>query len=137
VFPSTKSRTGDTIESAGKNAYRATFVDKLLWANIMPDKTATTLNKVAVRAFNLIPAQMRNTLMRDKGKEFAAHKCLSQTLGIDSSSAHSYHSWEWGLNEHTYGVIRQYRSKKIAFDGLTPNSLTKSLSKSITGSTRV
>jgi IS30 family transposase len=46
-----KSRTGDreddTIESVGKNAYIATFVDrktKFLLAKLMPDKSAASLN---------------------------------------------------------------------------------------------
>jgi IS30 family transposase len=50
---------GDRVESAGKNAYIATFVDrktKLLLAKIMPDKRAATLNRTAVRAFKPIPA---------------------------------------------------------------------------------
>jgi IS30 family transposase len=75
---------GDSIESAGKNAYIATFVDrktKFLPAKVMPDKAAATLNKAAVRAFKPIPPQMWNTLTPDNGKEFAAHKELSQTLG--------------------------------------------------------
>jgi hypothetical protein len=67
----------------------------------MPDKTATTLNKAAGRAFKPIPAPRRNTLPLDNGKEFAAHKSLSQVLGVDLSFAHPYHSWERGLNEHT------------------------------------
>jgi IS30 family transposase len=52
---------GDTIESAGKNAYIAMFVDrktKALLAKVMPDKMAAALNKVAIRAFKPIPAQM-------------------------------------------------------------------------------
>jgi IS30 family transposase len=105
---------GDTIESAGKNAYIATFVNqktKLLVTKIMPDKTAVTLNKAAVRAFKPIPSQMRNTLTLDNGKEFAAHKRLSQALGIDIYFAHPYHSWERGLNEHTNGPLRQYLPK--------------------------
>jgi IS30 family transposase len=119
---------GDTIESAGKNAYIATIVDrktKLLLAEVMPDKRAATLNKAAVRAFKSIPAQMRNTLTLDNGKEFAAHKSLSQRLGIDIYFAHPYHSWERGLNEHTNGLIRQYLPKKIPFDTLTQKQLDK------------
>jgi IS30 family transposase len=53
-------REGDTIESAGKSAYIATFVDrktKFLPAKIMPDKRADTLNKAAVHAFRGIPAE--------------------------------------------------------------------------------
>jgi IS30 family transposase len=52
---------GDTIESAGKNAYIAIFVDrktKSLPAKIMPDKTAAALNKAAIRAFKPIPASV-------------------------------------------------------------------------------
>jgi IS30 family transposase len=107
---------GDAVESFGKKAYTATFVDrktKFLPAKLMPDKAAATLNRAAVRAFKSIPAQMRNTLTPDNGKEFAAHKSLSQALGIDIYFAHPYHSWERGLNEHANGLIRQYPPKKI------------------------
>jgi IS30 family transposase len=85
----------------------------------MPDKAAATLNRAAVRAVKPIPGGMRNTLTLDNGKEFAAHKELSQTLGIEVYFAHPYQSWERGLNEHTNGLIRQYLPKKIPFDTLT------------------
>jgi IS30 family transposase len=67
---------GDTVESAGKSAYIATFVDrktKFLPAKVMPDKRADTLNKAAIRACRGIPHEARNTLTLDNGKEFAAH----------------------------------------------------------------
>jgi IS30 family transposase len=123
---------GDAIESAGKNAYIATFVDrktKLLLAKVMPDKTAATLNRAAIRAFKPIPAPMRNTLTLDNGKEFSAHKSLSQALALDIYFAHPYHSWERGLNEHTNGLIRQYPPKKILFDTLTQKQLDKIVDK--------
>jgi IS30 family transposase len=85
----------------------------------MPDKAAATLNRAAVRAFKPIPGGMRNTLTLDNDKEFAAHKSLSQALGVDIYFVHPYHSWERGLNEHTNGLIRQYLPKKILFDTLT------------------
>jgi IS30 family transposase len=117
-----KPRVGDTVESAGKNAYITAFVDrktKVILAKIMPDKRAATLNKATVRAFKPIPAHMRNTLTLDNGKEFAAHKSLSHALGIDIYFAHPYRSWERGLNEHANGLLRQYLPKKIPFDTLT------------------
>jgi IS30 family transposase len=119
---------GDTIESAGKNAYIATFVDrktKVLLANIMAD----TLNKAAVRAFRGIPAEARNTLTLDNDKEFVAHGTLSEALSIDIFFAHPYHSWERGLNEHTNGLIRQYLPKKVPFDTLTQKQLDKIVAK--------
>jgi IS30 family transposase len=120
---------GDTIESAGKSAYIATFVDrktKLLLAKIMPDKRADTLNKAAFRG---IPAEARNTLTLDNGKEFAGQSSLSQALSIDIFFAHPYHSWERGLNEHTNGLIRQYLPKKVPFDTLTQRQLDKIVDK--------
>jgi IS30 family transposase len=123
---------GDTIESAGKSAYIATFVDrktKFLLAKVMPDKKADTLNKAALRAFRGIPPEVRNTLTLDNGKEFAAHGSLSQTLSIDIFFAHPYHSWERGLNEHTNGLIRQYLPKKVPFDTLTQKQLDNIVAK--------
>jgi IS30 family transposase len=123
---------GDTVESAGKNAYIATFVDrktKVLLAKLMPDKRAATLNRAAIRAFKSIPAQKMNTLTVDNGKEFAGHKSLSQALGIAIYFAHPYRSWERGLNEHTNGLLRQYLPKKTPFDRLTQRQLDKIVAK--------
>jgi IS30 family transposase len=96
----------------------------------MPDnKWAATLNRAAVRAFKPIPEGMRNTMTLDNGKEFAAHKELSQALGIDVCFVHPYRSCKRGLNEHTNGLIRQYLPKKIPFDTLTQKQLDKIVDK--------
>jgi IS30 family transposase len=131
---------GDTIESAGKNAYIATFVDrktKLLLAKILPDKTAAALNKAAIRAFKPIPAPMRNTLTLDNGKEFAVHKSLSRDLALDIYFAHPYHSGERGLNEHINGLIGSTCLKRHRLMGSRKNSLTNSLIKSTIGHARL
>jgi IS30 family transposase len=123
---------GDTIESAGKSAYIATFVGrktKFFLAKLMPNKRAETLNKAAVRAFRGIAPEERNTLTLDNGKEFAAHSSLAEALSIDIFFAHPYHSWERGLNEHTNGLIRQYLPKKVPFDSLTQKQLDKIVAK--------
>jgi IS30 family transposase len=88
----------------------------------MPDKGAATLNRAAVRAFKPIPEGMRNTLTLDNGKEFAAHKELSQAVGIDTYFAHPYRPWERGL-------IRQYLPKKEPFDTPTQKQLDKIVDK--------
>jgi IS30 family transposase len=124
-----KSRIGDGEGDTRESAYRATFVDrktKLLLAKVMPDKTAATLNRAAIRAFRPIPA---HTLTLDNGKEFAAHKSLSRALGLDIYFPHPYHSWKRGLNEHTNGLIRQYLPKIIPFDHLTQKQLDNLVDK--------
>jgi IS30 family transposase len=41
---------GDTVESAGKNAYIATFVNRKTKL-LLPDKRAETLNQAVIHAF--------------------------------------------------------------------------------------
>jgi IS30 family transposase len=55
----------------------------------------------------------------DNGKEFSAAQEPAQALEIDTCFAHAYHSWEWGLNEHTNRLSRQYLPKKVPFTDLT------------------
>jgi IS30 family transposase len=59
------------------------------------------------------------TITSDNGKEFAAHKVISEALGIDFYFAHPYHSWERGSNENLNGLIRQYIPKRTDFDEIT------------------
>jgi IS30 family transposase len=132
ISPEQEIGGGGGIESAGKNAYIATFAGrktKLIPATIIPDKTAAALNRAALRALKPVPAPMRNTLTPDNGKEFAAPQSLSQALGLDIYFARPYHSWELGLNEHTNGLIHQYLPKKIPFDTLTQKQLYKIVDK--------
>jgi IS30 family transposase len=43
--------------------------------------------------------------------------------------AHPYHSWEWGLNENTNGLIRQYIPKGKDIDDLSDEDVAKIIGK--------
>lgn len=60
-----------------------------------------------------------HTITADNGKEFAAHKSISEALEIDFFFARPYHSWERGANENLNGLIRQFIPKKTDFSELT------------------
>jgi len=60
-----------------------------------------------------------HTITTDNGKEFAAHKMISESLDIDFFFARPYHSWERGSNENLNGLIRQYIPKKTDFSTIT------------------
>ncbi|MCY7423015.1 MAG: IS30 family transposase [Chitinophagaceae bacterium] len=60
-----------------------------------------------------------HTITSDNGKEFAAHKMISESLDIDFFFARPYHSWERGSNENLNGLIRQYIPKKTDFNTIT------------------
>lgn len=59
------------------------------------------------------------TITSDNGKEFAAHKTISDALGIDFFFAEPYHSWQRGSNENLNGLIRQYIPKQTDFRIIT------------------
>jgi IS30 family transposase len=59
------------------------------------------------------------TITADNGKEFAAHKTVTEQLGIDYYFARPYHSWERGSNENLNGLIRQYFKKSSDFTTIT------------------
>lgn len=61
----------------------------------------------------------------DNGTEFANHKCISESLGIDFYFTHPYSSWEKGTNENTNGLIRQYFPKGTDFNNISEAMLKK------------
>ena len=52
-----------------------------------------------------------HTITFDNGKEFTGHETIEAYLDAAIFFAHTYHSWERGLNENTNGLIRQYFPK--------------------------
>ena len=56
-----------------------------------------------------------HTITSDNGKEFAAHRKVSEISNIDYYFANPYHSWERGSNENLNGLVRQYIPKKSDF----------------------
>jgi len=119
---------GDTIESAGKKAYIATFVERktnYLIAGKMANKCSSTLNKTAVKAFSFIPKIYRKTLTVDSGKEFTDHGTLSSFTGLDIYFSHPYRSWERGANENMNGLLRQFFPKKKDFSQISQKQLDK------------
>ena len=49
-----------------------------------------------------------HTITSDNGKEFAAHKYISEKLGVKFYFAEPYSSWQRGANQNLNGLIRQY-----------------------------
>ncbi|MCA1592537.1 MAG: IS30 family transposase [Acidobacteria bacterium] len=65
------------------------------------------------------------TITSDNGREFAQHQSIAQQLKADFYFAHPYSSWERGLNENTFGLVRQYFPKKSDFSKITDRQVEK------------
>lgn len=70
-----------------------------------------------------------HTMTSDNGKEFANHETIANHLGADFYFAHSYASYERGLNENTNGLIRQYFPKNRDFKTITDDEIIIAIKK--------
>ena len=68
-------------------------------------------------------------LTSDNGKEFANHKTIAHHLGADFYFAHPYASYEWGTNENTNGLIRQYFPKSRDFRTITYDEIIRAVKR--------
>jgi IS30 family transposase len=59
----------------------------------------------------------------DKGKEFAGHKLINQSLGSTAYFADPFASWQRGSNENYNGLMRQYIPKKRRLSKVTDQEL--------------
>lgn len=59
------------------------------------------------------------TITADNGKEFSGHKNISEALETEFYFANPYSAWQRGLNEHTYGLLRQYFPKKMKLESVS------------------
>ena len=66
-----------------------------------------------------LPAQMRQTMTYDNGKEMTQHKLFTKNTNIKVYFCHPYSPWERGTNENTNGLIRQYFPKGTDFNKVT------------------
>lgn len=120
----------DTVIGSNHRGALVTHVDKaskFLLAGLLKDKSSQQVNRVTLGLFASVPADYRQTMTFDNGKEFTNHAELSANLGVSCFFARPYHSWERGLNEHTNGLLRQFFPKGTNFKIIKQEELKKAV----------
>jgi IS30 family transposase len=126
-----KKRLGDfeldTIVGANHKGTIVSIIDRcskitrlMLVSNATSDRVSLALKHLH-KPFK--EKNVLHTLTADNGKEFAAHKDITDELGGEFFFAKPYHSWQRGLNEHTNGLVRQYFPKGTDFTILTQEQI--------------
>ena len=113
---------GDLIESAGKDSYVLTLVDRkniYIWGTPLPSKDANTVTRAITEVLSDLPDNYVKSITFDNGTEFSMHKEIEKAIGCEVYFADPYCSWQRGLNEHINGRIRHYLPKKKSFAYLT------------------
>ena len=74
---------------------------------VLPGKHAKTTGNAAIDLLRGIPKVARKSITFDNGGEFADHKKIAETLGLDTYFCDPYCSWQKGGVENTTGRLRR------------------------------
>jgi IS30 family transposase len=105
---------GDTVVGKGRQGFLVTCVDRAsryLIARKVHACAAEPVARQLQQTIRRLPAEKRQSLTLDNGREFARPIELEKKLDLPVYFAHPYHSWERGTNENTNGLLRQYLPK--------------------------
>lgn len=118
---------GDTMVGKGRRGFVLTCVDRASRYTIARKIEACAAEPVAQQlqqTIRRLPAEKRQSLTLDNGREFARPLELEKKLDLPIYFAHPYHSWERGTNENTKGLLRQYLPKDTDLTQVTPEQLS-------------
>lgn len=119
---------GDTIVGKGRRSALVTLVErKSGYARIgrVDDLKAATTARASQRRMKDLPASLRRSVTFDNGKEFADHRRLTRTLGLEVYFALPYKSWQRGTNENTNGLLRQFFPKGTDFTRISHQEVAR------------
>ena len=105
---------GDLLRGAANRSAVGVLVDRrTLFLMIVRMDGATAQAALAgfSQAFAPLPAELRQTLTYDQGKEMALHDELAQSTGLSIYFADPHSPWQRGICENTNGLLRQYLPK--------------------------
>lgn len=131
-----RSRFGDweadlMVGGIGKGAVATCLERKsrYLVAGKVENKTANQFNTAIEGAMVKVPAELRQTLTLDNGKEMVRFKALEQTTGFQVYFADPYAAWQRGGNENCNGLLRQYFPKGCNFRRISENAVMQAVER--------
>lgn len=120
------------VSSRGKSkGCLATYSERksrLYLAFKIPNRTTTSMKK-SIKKLKRIMGEYLQSLTADRGKEFACHQEIYDTLGIPIYFADPYCAWQRGSNENSNGLLREFFLKKTDLAKITEEELVDALLK--------
>ena len=110
---------GDTVVCKRDRACLVTLVDRRSGMRVggkVKKKRSEPVAKLMVRK---LQGMHLHSITLDRGKEFAAHKMVTDKLGVEIYFALPHHPWQRGSNENTNGLLREYFPKGKSIDNLS------------------
>lgn len=93
----------------------------------MPDKKASTMEKVIVDTLSQFPPELVKTITCDRGAEFANWQNIENKLNCDVYFADPYCAWQKGTNENLNGLLREFYPKGRNLSRVSSATLKRNL----------
>jgi len=118
---------GDLL-AGSNNSYIATLVERqtryVMLVKVRSKRTEEVVGALK-RVIRKLPAELRQSLTWDRGKELSHHKDFSLATDMQVYFCDPYSPWQRGSNENTNGLLRQYYPKGHDLASLTQRQLDK------------
>jgi IS30 family transposase len=89
----------------------------------MSDASAESALSGFSHVLNRLEAHTRLSLTYDQGRGKSAHQRLTEATGVTVYFADPHNPWQFGINEHRNGLLRQYQPKGSDVSGFTQEEL--------------
>jgi IS30 family transposase len=102
---------GDLLVGHANASALGTLVERTTrFTLLIPRKAqdATAVRRAFAREVRGLPAQLRRSLTYDQGQEMREHRLFTRQTKMRVYVAHPQCPWEWGTNENTNGLLRQF-----------------------------
>jgi len=88
-------------------------------------KAAMTVRRAFAREVRTLPAQLRRSLTYDQGQEMREHRRFTKQTKMRVYLADPQCPWEWGTNENTNGLLRQFVPKGTRLHQLSRHEIKR------------
>jgi len=89
----------------------------------LPSAESPTVIAALTRRIQRLPAQLRQSLTWDRGKEMALHQQFTVATNVQVYFCDPQSPWQRGSNENTNGLLRQYFPRGTDLDRVTQQQL--------------
>lgn len=117
---------GDLLMGKGHKSALGSIVERKTRSVILvplKGSDATTVREAFEKELKTLPAQMRQSMTYDQGKEMSQHKLFTVNTNIKVFFCHPHSPWERGTNENTNMLIRDFFPKGTDFNSISKTQI--------------